>query len=191
MFQPLSNSINADMMQQSNKNSSAKVSQKGLEAYTNAYDFTYTTSSGDKLTLSMDANMSTAYKQDQNGSSHMLKREFSYEMKFESNGLTKEDKQEIQKALEEAKPMMAEFFSKVNDGEENVIENFKNNLASSLKTPIEKIKNDENIEQIKKETADTISGVMNLFDINEKLFNQASKLFEEIFDSSKLLNFKV
>lgn len=180
---------------QNNNNPLTKLatsnSQKGLQAYANAYDFSFTTSSGDTLTLSMNSKTSTAFSKNENGSSHALYREFSYQMKYEGNGLDANDKKEIQKALEEAQPMMQSFFEKANESESKAIDAFRNNLASSLKQSIAPHTNEQNIENVKDETAKSIGGTLSMFDVNERLFTQAAKLFEEIFDTSKLLNFKI
>jgi len=174
---------------QKNEKSNKVIAQKQMQTYSNSFDFSYITSSGDKLTLSLHSSATNSFKQDQNGSTHMMIRTFSYEMKYEGGAISDEVRDEIAKALKEAKPMMEQFFAKTQEGESKVVDSFRNNLSTSIKQKIAPHQNEQNIEQIKDQTAKKINEVMQLFNINENLFKQASKLFEEIFDTSKILNF--
>lgn len=188
--QPLKNEKKEDENEvQKQEKTPQVISQKQMQAYSNSFDFNYTTSNGDKLSLSLNSSTMNSFSSDKSGSSHMLMRSFSYEMKYEGGAITEQVQDEIAKALEEAKPMMEQFFAKANENENSAVESFRNNLSTSLKQRIAPLQNEQNSEQIKDQTAKGINDVMQLFDINENLFKQASKLFEEIFDTSKILNF--
>ncbi len=164
-----------------------------LQASSNAYSFDYTTKDGDKLSFSMNSSAYTSTKENQNGSTHTLTQKFSYEMKYEGNGLSENDRKEIAAALEEAAPMMQEFMKATNEAKTNTLESFRSNVAQSLKDAFAPVQNPDNTEEIKSMTADKISKLLEEFDLRKQdsqknMLEQASKLFEDIFDQDKKLN---
>ncbi len=168
---------------------SQNVEKSSMQAAANSFDFEYTTKDGDKLTFSMDSSSYTGSKSDANSSTHTLYREFSYQMKYEGNGISEADKKEIARALQDSAPLMEEFFQKSREAEQSALNSFQTNVAQTIKQHLAPLKNPGNEEYVKEQTAGTINDSLQKFDVDETMFTRASKLFEEIFDSSKLFHF--
>ncbi|KAA6225149.1 MULTISPECIES: ATP-binding protein [unclassified Campylobacter] len=78
---------------------------------------TYTTKSGNTISLSMYDNQSVNYLQDESGQSLSLRREYGFNFSYEGSKLSQEDLDEIKEAMKDVEPLLQEFLdnSKVSE----------------------------------------------------------------------------
>jgi len=146
------------------------------------FDFKFTTSSGDKIEISMfdsieiDKNFS---KKTNNVSSEMtLKHVYEYHFHYEGNGLNKKDIKEIKEAMKKIKPMLEKFLKEKNIHEKEIT-NFAHNIKILLPNP----KDDNHKMAIKSYTLDTFDKVLKDIKITFKELENTKKLFDKIFSN--------
>lgn len=87
-------------------------------AYNN-FDFSFKTSSGDKISLSMYDKKEMSFEESKDGNSSMQKfsltHAYGYEFHYKGNGLDANDKKEIAQAMKEIQPQIDEFMKNVSD----------------------------------------------------------------------------
>ncbi len=79
--------------------------------------FSYTTSSGKSLSLSMFDNQSASYSKENGSASLSLRREYGFSFTFEGSKLTQTDIAEIKDAMKNVEPLINDFLqnSKVSE----------------------------------------------------------------------------
>ncbi len=152
----------------------------------NAYNdlnFSFKTSSGDKINLSMydSKEFSKQSFKDNNRSIEQfsLKHSFGYKFSYKGNGIDANDQKEIDNALKKLQPKIDEFLKNVNQSGIPSPREFLNK-AADLKFDLPKPKNEEHKNFMQ-------DSILNLFDNSVKKYfpNQdvllsAKKLFETL-----------
>ena len=97
------------------------VNSNYANASYNAFNYSFKTSSGDTINLSMYDNKELSYsnKSSKNSQEQTLSLKHSYGYKFElssDNGLSEQDRAEIAKAMEELRPKIDDFILPYNHG---------------------------------------------------------------------------
>lgn len=153
------------------------------QASYNSFDFSFKTSSGDKISLSMYDNkqMSVSSVRDKNSSmdSFSLTHSYGYSFQYRGNGLDENDKKEIAKALEKVEGDISKFMKNVN---ESGIPSPKSilNVAQDIKQELPEVNNEDKKLALHDE-------LLKLFDIklqehfpNEDVLKSAKSLFDKI-----------
>lgn len=101
------------------------------------FNFSYTTSSGKNLSLSMFDNQSSSVLRDENGISLSLRKEYGFSFSYEGSRLSETDLAEIKNAFKEVEPLMNEFLesSKVGELEPKDFIKTAMKMADVLPTP--------------------------------------------------------
>ncbi len=145
------------------------------------------TSSGDTISLNFQNQQSLSMSQKQQGNasessfSFRSMQAFSFEM--ESNGLSEQDKKEIDAFMQLAQPYIDKFMKELSEGNQTTP---VSKIASQVTSALADLKNrpEDQKNYAKNE-------VVGLFDnaisqtkgINEKMIEEAQKLMKKIFDS--------
>lgn len=150
-------------------------------------DFSFKTSSGDKINLSMYNNTSIEYASAKTQNSSIqtltLTQEYGYNFSYEGNGLDKNDIDEINKALKEIQPKIDDFMKNINEGK-NYTNPEISNLANSLKSALPEPKDLNHANAIN-------DGVLKMFDklleqnkAGRELLLKTNKLFENFLNQT-------
>ncbi|NDJ26770.1 ATP-binding protein [Campylobacter sp. MIT 12-8780] len=147
--------------------------------------FSYTTSSGKNLSMTMFDNQSVSYTQEGDKQSLNLRREYGFSFSYQGSQLTQQDLDEIQNAMKEIEPLISDFLesSKVGDLKpKDFIQNAMK-IANLLPTP-----SDENTANA------TMSSLVDKFNSlikehqsslpqeNTNMLEDSKKLIEEILE---------
>lgn len=87
----------------------------------NNLDFSFKTSSGDNISLSMYDNKEVSYESTQNANSstqtYSLTHAYGYKFEYEGNGIDAKDKEEIAEAMKKLQPKIDDFMKNIQQGE--------------------------------------------------------------------------
>jgi transcription antitermination factor NusG len=147
-----------------------------------SFDFSFTTSSGDKIDLKMFDKLSTTAEKKDGYKEYTLTREFGYEFSYKGNGLDKNDIKEIKEAFKKIEPLLEKFL-KQKENNDKTTTNFIHQLKSML--PIAKDENTLNF--MKNEGVKTFDDVLKSIKATLEELNKAKELFDKLFDNSKKL----
>ena len=146
------------------------------------FDFKFTTSSGDKIELSMYDNVEIDknFTKSSNSKTYemTLKHEYGYHFHYEGNGLDKNDIKEIKEAMKKIKPLMEKFL-KTKDIHEKEMLNFSHKLKSLLPKP----KNENHSLAIKNHTVNTFDEILKSIEASMKELKKTKELFDRLFDN--------
>ena len=146
------------------------------------FDFKFTTSSGDKIELSMydSVEIDKNFTKSPNSKTYemTLKHEYGYHFHYEGNGLDKNDIKEIKEAMKKIKPLMAKFL-KTKDIHEKEMLNFSHKLKSLLPKP----KNENHSLAIKNHTVNTFDEILKSIEASMKELKKTKELFDRLFDN--------
>lgn len=146
------------------------------------FDFKFTTSSGDKIELSMydSVEIDKNFTKSPNSKTYemTLKHEYGYHFHYEGNGLDKNDIKEIKEAMEKIKPLMEKFL-KTKDMHEKEMVNFAHKLKSLLPKP----KNENHSLAIKNHTVNTFDEILKSIEASMKELKKTKELFDRLFDN--------
>ena len=152
------------------------------------FGFSYTTSSGKSLSLSLYDNQSASYSQENGSASLSLRREYGFSFTYQGSKLTQDDIAEIQEAMKDVEPLINDFLQSSKVGELNPKDFIQSamQIADILPTP-----SDENalnatmdslvgkFDQLLKQnqTSDTAT--------NASMLEDSKKLIDEILERLK------
>ncbi len=146
------------------------------------FDFKFTTSSGDKIELSMydSVEIDKNFTKSPNSKTYemTLKHEYGYHFHYEGNGLDKNDIKEIKEAMKKIKPLMEKFL-KTKDIHEKDMLNFSHKLKSLLPKP----KNENHSLAIKHHTVNTFDEILKSIEASMKELKKTKELFDRLFDN--------
>ncbi|MCR8679197.1 MULTISPECIES: ATP/GTP-binding protein [Campylobacter] len=164
----------------------------------NAFNYSFKTSSGDTINLSMYDNKELNYsnKNSTNSQSQTLSLKHSYGYKFElnsDNGLSQQDRDEIAKAMEELRPKIDEFMKQVKENEPFSDETIAN-ISNSLKKYLPDLSSNDAKIELKKSLLDMFDEMLKENKstnnkINKTLLEQTNKLFENMIKPQNSLNY--
>jgi len=145
------------------------------------FNFSFTTSSGDKIDLKMfdsiEAENHFTKTRTSVSQELTLTHQFGYEFHYEGNGLDENDIKEIKEAFKKIKPMLKEFL-KQKDINEKVIKNAANRLKSYLPP----IKNQNHLNALKQEGVNTFDEVLKSIKAGIEELKKAKELFDNLFN---------
>jgi len=152
-----------------------------------SFEFSFTTSSGDKIDLKMfdSISASSEYKRTNGTESQSLtlQHQYGYEFHYEGNGLDKNDLKEIKEAMEKIKPLYEKFL-KQKDANEKVMANVSHHIKSLLP----QAKDENHANAIKSATVNTFDSVLKTIKASLEELDKTKKLFDKLFDDSKKLD---
>ena len=145
------------------------------------FDFKFTTSSGDKIELSMYDNVEIDknFTKSSNSKTYemTLKHEYGYHFHYEGNGLDKNDIKEIKEAMKKIKPLMEKFL-KTKDTQKEMV-----NFAHKLKSLLPKPKNENHSLAIKNHMVNTFDEILKSIEASMKELKKTKELFDRLFDN--------
>lgn len=153
----------------------------------NSFTFDFTTSSGDNISLSLYDNrslaMSSIGSKGAEAFSMSLKHEYGYSFSYSGNGIDAQDRAEIERAMEEIKPLFEKFLEKVKESESAIPAGDIFKSARHIRSLLPKF-TDPNIENmLKSETLSMIDSLLAPLDRNETVLEASKSLFEHLFKS--------
>ncbi|MCI5540010.1 ATP/GTP-binding protein [Campylobacter lanienae] len=174
------------------------VNSNYANASYNAFNYSFQTSSGDTINLSMYDNKELSYsnKSSKNSQEQTLSLKHSYGYKFElssDNGLSEQDRAEIAKAMEELRPKIDDFMKQIKANEPFSDETISN-IANSLKKSLPNLNSDESKIELKRSLLDMFDEMLKENkttnnNINKTLLEQTNKLFENMIKPQNSLNY--
>lgn len=154
-----------------------------LNASLNNLDFSFKTSSGDEINLSMYDNKSLSYKntttKNFNSTELTLSHQYGYNFEFKSNGITAQDMKEIKKAIEELTPKIDDFMKNVQKNEPFSDQTITN-LANSIKKELPDYQNENEKNLISNNLLDLFDNLLEKNKADMNLLQTSKKLFDEI-----------
>lgn len=140
--------------------------------------FSFQTSSGDKIDLQLYSKKELGYEKSEDSESLMFAAKEGYKFRFETNGLSDQDKTEIAEAMKKIEPMINKFMEE--NGSETFLKEPLDIVAANINNALPKPK-DENAKNAL--SASTVGLFDNLF--------QKSKAPKDIFDDMQKLLDKI
>ncbi len=157
------------------------VSLHSLNFDSSKFDFKFTTSSGDKIELSMYDNVEIDKNYSKNGSGESadisLKHEYGYHFHYEGNGLDKNDIKEIKEAMKKIKPLVEKFLKAKKEHQKEIT-----NFVHNLKLLLPKSKNENHELAIKHHTVNTVDEILKSIKASMKELQKTKELFDRLFD---------
>lgn len=154
----------------------------------NSFGFSLQTSSGDTINLSMYNERSSEFSQTTNGNARAttlsLSHAYGYSFSYEGNGIDENDQKEIDEAMKVIGPMMDEYLKSV---EQNNASTAKlTNTAYDINALLPK---SENLDTQNYANDSLLKGLDKILEQaqnqNEKMLQEAQKLFETILKQQK------
>ncbi|BBG65875.1 putative ATP/GTP-binding protein [Hydrogenimonas sp.] len=160
-----------------------------LTATANTFSFDLTTSSGDRISLSLYDNRSVSMQMSQDGSSKSfsmsLKHEYGYSFSYSGNGIDARDRAEIEEAMKVVKPLFQEFLQNVKESGEAAGVKETANTAQLMKSLMPESGNEDAVNLLKSRTVDMMDEVLSSFEKSRALIESSKKLFDRLFESMK------
>ncbi|WP_457599478.1 ATP/GTP-binding protein [Hydrogenimonas sp.] len=158
-----------------------------LDAATmNRFSFDITTSSGDRISLSMYDNRSLSLASESDGRSERfsmsLRHEYGYSFSYRGDGIDAQDQKEIEEAMKAIKPLFEAFVENVKKSGETAGMNELVNTSQAIRRKLPKPHNADTLNFLKKSTVDTMDSVLSLFERDENLLESSKRLFERLFE---------
>lgn len=156
----------------------------------NSLDFSLKTSSGDVIDLSMYDERSTEFSQEKSGNTlsttMSLSHAYGYSFHYEGNGIDANDQKEIDAAMKEIQPMMDEYLKNIEKSGTSATQAKTTNTAYEINAKLPKTDdlntqnymNDSILKSLDKMLAKAEKQ-------NEKLLQEAQKLFDSILKQQK------
>jgi len=140
--------------------------------------FSFQTSSGDKIDLQLYSQKELGYEKSENSESVSFAEKEGYKFRFETNGLSEQDKSEIADAMKKIEPMIKKFME-------------ENNSSSFMKEPLDMIASNIN-KELPKPKDDNAKNALSASTVGlfDNLLKKAEKP-EDIFDDMKKLLDKI
>ena len=161
------------------------IEKYGLNS--SSFNFSFTTSSGDKIDLKMfDSIEATSNFNKSNGyvsEEFTLKHQYGYEFHYEGNGLDKRDLEELKEALKKVKPLLKKFLAQKENNEK-----IMNNMSHYFKSLLPEPKNNNHLNFIKEESIKTFDDVLKEIKAGMEELKKAKELFDKLFDNSNKLD---
>lgn len=164
----------------------------------NAFNYSFQTSSGDTISLSMYDNKELAYssKSTKDSKEQTLSLSHSYGYRFElnsDNGLSEQDRAEIAKAMQELRPKIDDFMKQVKASEPFSDETIAN-IANSFKKDLPNLNDNDAKIELKRSLLDMFDEMLKENktknnNINKNLLEQTHKLFENMIKPQDSLNY--
>ena len=145
--------------------------------------FSYTTSSGKSLSLSMFDNQSASYSKENGSASLSLRREYGFSFTFEGSKLTQTDIAEIKDAMKNVEPLINDFLqnSKVSELNPKDFIQSAMQMADILPTPSDENKLNATMDSLVSKFDQLLKqNQSNDSTQNAKMLEDSKKLIEEV-----------
>lgn len=145
--------------------------------------FSYTTSSGKSLSLSMFDNQSASYSKEDGSASLSLRREYGFSFTFEGSKLTQTDIAEIKDAMKNVEPLINDFLQNSKVGELNPRDFIQSamQMADILPTPSDENKLNATMDSLVSKFDQLLKqNQSNDSTQNAKMLEDSKKLIEEV-----------
>jgi hypothetical protein len=155
----------------------------------NSFAFSFHTSSGDEISLSMydnkDIEIGASSSESGDARTMSLRHEMGYSFHYEGNGIDANDKKEIEKAMKTLRPIYQKFLKGIEKSEK--MPGYKElvNLSHAMRHALPEPKTPDMHAMMKEKTVDMMDDTLKLFDRNDKLLEATKKLFDRLFHNSK------
>ncbi|CAD7288857.1 ATP/GTP-binding protein [Campylobacter suis] len=164
------------------------------QAKLSSLDFSFKTSSGDKINLGLYNNKSVEYASARTANSSIqsltLTHEYGYNFEYVGNGIDANDLKEINEALEKIQPKIDEFLKQIED--DKIFSNSEiTNLASSLKSELPQAKDLNHANLIADKTLKMFDSLLEQHKLTQKMLEKVNKLFENVIDNTQKFSFYV
>ena len=154
----------------------------------NDFNFSMQTSSGDTINLKMYDEKATDFSHEQDANSSKttlsLSHAYGYSFKYEGNGIDETDQKEIDEAMKVIQPMMDEYLKSVEQANSNTAK--LTNTAYDINALHPK---SENLDTQNYANDSLLKGLDKILEQaqnqNEKMLQEAQKLFETILKQQK------
>lgn len=156
------------------------------QAASNKFDMSFKTSDGDEIKLNMYDNKSLDYSSKPGESSMSLSHSYGYSFSYSGNGLSEQDKKEIQDAMAQMKPMLDDYYKSVEDSNSMFGGKPLSQIADQFKSILPDTQGDTNKENaVKSNTLDTFDSMLKNFADNDKILKSAKDLFDQLFSKAQ------
>ncbi len=149
----------------------------------NSFNFSMTTSSGDKISLDLydEKSSSFLYAKSTNSkfASVSLSHSYGYHFHYEGDGIDKNDKREIDEALKIIKPMLEQYFDNINKSSQKTTEADIVNRAFDINSKLPQIKNEDAKYYLNHKTLKMMDNILAKPE-NKNNLKSAQKLFDEL-----------
>jgi len=155
------------------------------------FDFSLQTSSGDVINLSMYDTRSTEISHETRGNTQTttlsLSHAYGYNFQYAGDGIDATDQKEIDEAMKAIQPMMDKYFESVQKSASNQAQITNSAFEINSKLPTTTNANTQNYinDSLLKTLDSVLSKTQNQ---NEKMLNEAQKLFDGILQQNKGFN---
>jgi hypothetical protein len=161
-----------------------------LNANYNQFGFELTTSSGDKIALSMYDNQTieTELQSGKGGKkiAMSLRHEYGYSFRYEGNGIDAKDQKEIEEAMKLIRPMFQKYLESVQKSDEMPGLDEVTNITQLLKGELPQPKDENTQNYLKDRTVSEMDDILSLFEESQKILDSAKAFFDKLFDASKM-----
>ncbi len=151
----------------------------------NRFSFDLTTSSGDRISLSMYDNRSLSLSTESDGRSERfsmsLRHEYGYSFSYRGDGIDAQDAKEIEEAMEKIGPLFETFLEGVAEAGKMPARGEIVNLADDMRRTFPRIDTASGIDALKSRTVETMDGILSLFERDRNLLESSKRLFDTIF----------
>lgn len=164
---------------------------QNISASTYNYDsfgFSLQTSSGDTINLSMYNERSSEFSQTTNSNARAttlsLSHAYGYSFSYEGNGIDEKDQKEIDEAMKLIQPMMDEYLKSVEQANSNTAK--LTNTAYDINALLPKSENLDTQNYANDSLLKSLDKILEqAHNQNEKMLQEAQKLFETILKQQK------
>ncbi len=152
----------------------------------NSFSFDFTTSSGDRIELSMYDSKEFAFEHSRSGGresfSMSLRHEFGYSFSYRGDGIDARDKKEIEEAMKAIKPLFETFVENVRKSADTAGAKELANISQTMRQMLPKPDDTNALNFLKDRTVDTMDSVLSLFEKDANLLESTKRLFDRLFD---------
>ena len=154
----------------------------------NSFGFSLQTSSGDTINLSLYNERSAEFSQSTDGNERTttlsLSNAYGYSFSYEGNGIDAKDKKEIDEAMKVIEPMMDEYLKSVEQANSNTAK--LTNTAYDINALLPKSENLDTQNYANDSLLKSLDKILEKTqNQNEKMLQEAQKLFETILKQQK------
>ena len=157
------------------------------------FAFSFQTSGGDKIELSMfdKKEMVVGYVEGSGAEAGVmsLRHSYGYTFRYEGDGLDEKDRQEIEAAMKKIKPLYEKFLHSIKERDEDPDFKMVTNLTQRLRDLIPSPKDENHALALKDKTVDMMDDLLKQFESNQKMLEESKKLFDKLFEEAKQFDF--
>ncbi len=140
--------------------------------------FSFQTSSGDKIDLQLYSKKQLGYEQNEDGESLMFASKEGYKFRFETNGLTEQDKAEIAEAMKKIEPLVNKFIE--DSGSNSFLKEPLDMVAANINAQLPKPKDENYKNALSASTVGLFDSLLKKAEKPKEIFEDMQKLLDKI-----------